>query len=195
MSLKENPIELFNEWYQRAVDSEPDYPEAMTLATVDEEGNPHARVVLLKSYGEDGFVFFTNYHSHKGRNLLTHPRASLCFYWKSLSLQIRIRGDARPVSEEEADAYFATRPRESQLGAWASHQSTELESRAELFERYHRFEEKYTGQDIPRPPHWSGFRIVPVQIEFWSEGPHRLHHRRLYKRREDGTWKSTILSP
>jgi pyridoxamine 5'-phosphate oxidase len=169
-------------------------PTAMMLATAGDDGQPSLRVVLLKAVDERGFVFYTNYESRKGRELLAHPRAALCFHWQTLERQVRIEGDAEPVAAEEADAYFATRARLSQIGAWASKQSRPLASDAELDERVHEMEERFAGGAVPRPPYWSGFRVVPRHIEFWRNRAFRLHERLVYER-EEGDWRVTRLFP
>lgn len=189
-----NPIALFAEWLGEAEQSEPNDPNAMALATVDGEGLPNVRMVLLKGYDEGGFVFFTNYESAKGSELLAHPKAALCFHWKSLGRQVRVRGLVTPVELAEADAYFATRSRGSRIGAWASRQSRPLESRFALEKAVASYTAKYAIGEIPRPDYWSGFRIAPVEIEFWSSGTFRLHDRVRFKRKGDG-WEKTRLYP
>lgn len=189
-----DPISQFGAWLRDAEASEPNNPNAMTLATVSADGKPSTRMVLLKGHDSQGFVFYTNYTSQKGRELLANPFASLCFHWKSLGRQIRIEGRAEPVSDAEADAYFASRPRGSQIGAWASEQSRPVESRAILEERVRALTEKYDGADVPRPPHWSGFRVVPERIEFWTDRPDRLHDRQVFNREESG-WREQRLQP
>lgn len=169
-------------------------PTAMMLATVGADGQPSLRVVLLKSVDERGFVFYTNIDSRKGHELALNPRAALCFHWQLLERQVRIEGDAVPVAPEEADAYFATRARESQIGAWASLQSSPLASDAELDTRVREMEGRFDGRQVPRPPHWSGFRIVPRRIEFWRNRAYRLHERLVYER-ADGQWRVTRLYP
>ncbi len=169
-------------------------PTAMMLATVGDDGQPSLRVVLLKGVDERGFVFYTNYQSRKGRELLAHPKTALCFHWQPLERQVRIEGDAQPVPPEEADAYFATRARLSQIGAWASKQSRPLASDAELDDRVHEMEERFAEATVPRPPHWSGFRVVPTRIEFWRNRAFRLHERLVYER-EEGSWRVTRLYP
>ena len=169
-------------------------PTAMMLATVGADGQPSLRVVLLKAVDERGFVFYTNLESRKGRELSAHPQAALCFHWQVLERQVRIEGDAEPVSAAEADAYFATRARLSQIGAWASRQSRALSSDAELDERVHEMERRFAGVKVPRPPHWSGFRVVPQRIEFWRNRAYRLHERLVYER-AGGQWRVIRLYP
>ena len=169
---------------------------AMTLATVGDDGRPSARIVLLKGAGPEGLVFYTNYTSRKGRDIAAHPDVSLVFWWPQLDSQVRFEGRAAPVRADDADAYFASRPRVSQLGAWASDQSQPLSSREELEQRFARLEQQYEGKPIPRPPHWSGFRVVPLAVEFWWNRPGRLHERELYTRARDGApWTMTLLNP
>ncbi len=161
-------------------------PTAMCLATADAGGRTGARMVLLKHCDHRGFVFYTNLNSDKSQDLKANPQASLCFYWQPLKRQVRIDGAVEPVNEAEADAYFASRSHGSRVGAWASWQSQRLQSREELAERVAALEQQYAGHDVPRPPHWSGWRVIPERIEFWEEGEHRLHHRHVYQRQEDG---------
>ena len=189
-----DPFALFDEWLANAGVSEPNDPTAMTLATADAEGRPSARIVLLKAHGADGFVFYTNQRSRKGEELAANPQAALLFHWKSLRRQVRVEGPVTIVSCEQADAYFATRSRDSQLGAWASHQSWTLPNRAEFEQRYEEMRTRFEGQDVPRPPHWGGFRVVPETLEFWTDRPHRLHERRLFTRAADG-WTESLLYP
>ena len=178
----EDPFGLFAAWFKEAEQAEPNDPNAMALATLGEDGMPCLRMVLLKGYDADGFVFYTNLESRKGRQLRRHPKGALLFHWKSLRRQVRIEGPVSPVSEAEADAYFASRPRQSQIGAWASDQSRPLEGRFELEKRVARFAAKYAIGKVPRPPHWSGFRVAAERIEFWQDGAFRLHDRLVYHR-------------
>ena len=188
------PMALFNEWLNEAMDSEPNDPTAVALATVDGSGMPNVRMVLLKGHDERGFVFYTNFESAKGREALASMKAAMGFHWKSLRRQIRIRGEMEVVSDEEADAYYDSRHPQSRLGAWASDQSRPLASRQELVDRLKQMEEKYGTENIPRPPHWSGFRIIPRSIEFWKNGEFRLHDRIVFRRQGDN-WEKTRLYP
>ncbi|MBB3229884.1 pyridoxamine 5'-phosphate oxidase [Halomonas stenophila] len=192
--MPDQPTELFSEWLALAMEAEGDDGNAMTLATVDSQGLPHARVVLLKGTDERGLVFYSNYHSHKGSELANVPHAALVFWWPSLSRQVRVEGAVERVSEEESNAYFASRPRASQLGAWVATQSVVIPDRTWLEEREQRFEQAYEGQAIPRPIHWGGYRVVPEMIEFWQGQPSRLHDRIRYERR-DGHWQRFRLAP
>ena len=166
----------------------------MSLATIEEREQPSARIVLLKAFDERGFVFYTNYQGRKGRHLLAHPRAALCFYWAPLDIQVRVEGAVTKVSDDEADAYFSTRARLSQIGAWASKQSEPLETPDALDKRVREYEKKFEGKTVPRPPFWSGFRVAPERIEFWKGKPNRLHERHLYTRDGD-RWKIETLYP
>jgi len=188
------PITLFSAWLEEAGASEPNDPNAMSLATVDGDGAPNVRIVLLKGLDGQGFVFYTNYESAKGRELLANPKAALCFHWKSLQRQVRVRGNVTPVAPEEADAYFASRPRGSRIGTWASQQSRPLESWAGLEKAVAAYTAKFAIGTIPRPDYWSGFRLAPREIEFWSAGTFRLHRRTVY-RRADGGWNKVELYP
>ncbi len=190
----EDPIERFREIFEEAKATGIDDPNAMDVSTVDAEGRPSARQVLLKDFDERGFVFYTNFESRKGTEILGNPNVSLNFYWRETRKQVIVRGRAEPVSGEEADAYFATRSRTSQLGAWASHQSRPLKNRAQLMARVAKYEAKYLTGAVPRPPHWSGFRVVPSTIELWIAGAFRLHDRVFYERTEGG-WTATRLNP
>ena len=188
------PYILFRKWLAEAEKSEPNDPNAMALATVDESGLPDVRMVLLKGYDEHGFVFYTNFESNKGRELLSSMKAALCFHWKSLRRQVRVRGPVEKVTEAEADAYFRSRPRGSRIGAWASKQSRPLESRFALEKAVAEYTAKYAVGDIPRPSYWSGFRIVPQTIEFWQDKPFRLHDRLVFTRAGD-KWTTERLYP
>ncbi|WP_275287667.1 pyridoxamine 5'-phosphate oxidase [Halomonas elongata] len=192
--MPERPMSLFDEWLALALEAEGDDGNVMTLATVDSQGMPHARVVLLKDISEQGLVFYTNYQSHKGSELANVPHAALVFWWPSLGRQVRVEGAVEQVSDEESDAYFASRPRASQLGAWVATQSVVIPGRNWLEEREQRFQRAYEGQEIERPGHWGGYRVVPEMIEFWQGQPSRLHDRIRYERRAD-TWSHFRLAP
>jgi len=193
---RDEPLRLFADWFAEAKRSEPVNPEAMTLATVDADGFPNARMVLLKGFDERGFVFYTNLDSVKGRELAAAPKAALTFYWKSLQRQVRLRGKVDPVAAAEADAYFATRPRSAQIGAWASKQSSPLESRMAFEKAVAIHAAKFAVGPVPRPPRWSGFRVVPLEIEFWHERPFRLHDRLAFTRPSPtAPWTKTRLYP
>ena len=189
-----DPLQRFSDLYELAKKSYPEEPNAAVLATVGGDGRPSARVVLLKAFGPEGFVFYTNLESRKGRELRAHPIAALCFYWPKLHQQVRLEGPVQQVPDSEADAYFATRERGSQLGAWASAQSSPLPSREELERRVEELAKRYDGKPIPRPPFWSGFRLNPDRIEFWTSRPNRLHDRILFRKR-DPTWSTELLYP
>jgi pyridoxamine 5'-phosphate oxidase len=189
-----DPHALFDEWLIEARASEPNDPEAMALGTADAAGRPSVRMVLLKGHDARGFVFYTNVGSRKGQELADNPNASLLFHWKSLRRQVRVEGPVEPVSGAEADAYFATRARDSQLGAWTSDQSRPLESRGAFEKGFQQVRSRFEGAVIPRPPHWSGFRVVPRRIEFWNDRAHRLHERRLFVREGSG-WSEGLLYP
>lgn len=190
-----DPFALFADWLAEAERSEPNDPNAMTLATVDAAGLPSARMVLLKGLDAHGFTFFTNLGSRKARDLQANTAVALCFHWKSLRRQVRIEGQVEPVSEPEADAYFATRARVSQIGAWASKQSQPLLGRFELEARVAKYAATYPVGPVPRPPHWSGFRVLPRSIEFWEDRPFRLHMRYVFQRTENGAWRVEELYP
>ena len=189
-----DPFTLFDQWYGEARDAEINDSNAMGLATADARGRPSVRMVLLKGHGPEGFVFYTNFEGRKAEDLLANPHAALLFHWKSLRRQIRIEGSVDTVDEAAADAYFATRSRDSQLGAWASDQSRPLPSRDVFMARYDDAVARFEGGPVPRPPHWSGFRVVPQRIEFWQDREHRLHERRLFERAGDG-WREGLLYP
>ena len=189
------PFRLFADWLADATKSEPNDPNAVALATVDADGMPNVRMVLLKGFDERGFIFYTNLESAKGQELLSSKKAAMCFHWKSLRRQVRLRGPVEIVSKEEADAYFVTRPRGSRIGAWASKQSRPLEGRFALEKAVAEYTARYAIGEIPRPEHWSGFRIVPQTIEFWHDRPFRLHDRIVFSRAADGGWEKTRLYP
>lgn len=190
------PMKIFSEWLRQAEESEPNDPTAMALATVDEAGMPNCRMVLMRRYDDRGIVFFTNFESAKGLELLGNGKASACFHWKSLRKSVRFRGTVEVVADAEADDYFNSRPRGSRIGAWASRQSRPLESRFALEKEVARYAAKFGTGAIPRPEYWSGFRLCPLSIEFWSDGKFRLHDRRQFSRdRLDGDWDLTRLYP
>ncbi|TVU69730.1 MULTISPECIES: pyridoxamine 5'-phosphate oxidase [Cobetia] len=193
----EIPFDLFGEWLTSALSADDNDANAMTLATVDSQGKPHARIVLLKGYDTNGFIFYTNYQSHKGSELANVPHAALTFWWPALQRQVRIEGSVEKVEESLSDQYFASRPKESQLGAWVSQQSVEIPDRDWLGERQGRFEQVYANSEIPRPEHWGGYRVVPEMIEFWQGQPSRLHDRVRYQRpdSEMDDWHKILLAP
>ena len=184
----------YQDGFERAQAANVPEPTAMTLATVDEHGRPSARTMLLKGVDAEGFVFYTNLESRKGRQLAGNPHVSLVFFWREIYEQVKIDGTVEPVSLEEADAYFASRPRGSQIGAWASRQSQRLADRDEFDQRIAEFEARFEGQDVPRPPHWSGFRVRPRRVEFWYGRQYRLHERVCFQL-QDGQWHETMLFP
>ncbi|NNJ75780.1 MAG: pyridoxamine 5'-phosphate oxidase [Anderseniella sp.] len=195
-TTRNEPFQLFGEWLEEARATEPNDPTAMSVATVDGDGLPNVRMTLLKGFDERGFVFYTNFESQKGTEILASRKAALGFHWKSLRRQVRLRGPVEVVSEEEADAYYKSRPRDSRIGAWASQQSRPLESRFALEKAVAKYAAKYAIGDIPRPPHWSGFRVKPVYIEFWKDGAFRLHDRVVFRREGEGdAWSKTRLYP
>ncbi|MBK8629400.1 MAG: pyridoxamine 5'-phosphate oxidase [Sphingomonadales bacterium] len=188
------PFSLFDSWYQEARTTEPNDSNAMALATAGADGLPHVRMVLLKGHGPDGFVFYTNQESNKGQQVAERPFAAMLFHWKSLRRQIRIEGKLWAVTEAEGDAYFASRHRDSQLGAWASDQSRPLDRRETFESRFEEAKARFEGKDVPRPPHWGGYRLDPARIEFWEDRAHRLHHRRVFLRDGQG-WTEGLLYP
>ena len=193
--LLDTPFQQFQRWLEQAIAAELPEPNAMTLATLSKEGKPIARMVLLKGLDEKGFVFYTNYDSAKGKQLTETDSAALVFWWAGLERQVRVEGMVEKVSSEESDAYFQSRPKASQLGAWASPQSQVIENRDILEKRLAQLEEKYATEKVPRPPHWGGFRVIPSAIEFWQGRPSRLHDRIRYELDEKGDWFYQRLAP
>ena len=189
-----DPLDLFRAWYDEARGTEINDPDAMALATADSEGRPSVRMVLLKGYDERGFVFYTNREGRKAGELAVNPQAALLLHWKSLRRQVRIEGAVTPVTDAESDAYFASRGRDSQLGAWASDQSRPLDARGTFERRFEEMQRRFEGQRVSRPPHWGGYRVKPERIEFWLDRAHRLHERRLFVRHGDG-WSEGLLYP
>ena len=190
-----NPFDQFNRWWDDAIKSELDEVNAMTLATASVTGMPSARIVLLKSVSADGFVFFTNYNSHKGKELLENPFGCLVFFWKELERQIRITGTIEKVSAAESDEYFYSRPVGSRIGAWASPQSSVIPSRETIETNIEKYEQEFAGTEIARPPHWGGYIVKPTLIEFWQGRPNRLHDRIQYTKQQEGSWKFDRLAP
>jgi len=190
-----DPFALFDQWFAEARASEPNDSNAMALATADAAGRPSVRMVLLKGHGRDGFVFYTNREGRKAADLAANPHAALLFHWKSLRRQIRIEGPVSLATNAESDAYFASRGRDSQLGAWASDQSRPLDDRATFEARFAEMEARFAGGDVPRPPHWGGYRVTPSVIEFWQDRAHRLHERRVFTPDAEGSWSEGLLFP
>ena len=195
MDLYAEALRRFADLFGRAAHSGLTEPSALTLATADAGGRPSARTVLLKGFDAEGFVFYTNTLSRKGDQLKENPRVALCFFWQPLMEQVLVEADTQPVGDAEADEYWALCPRESQLGAWASEQSRQLDSRQALIDRLDEIEQRYRDRPVPRPPRWSGYRARPVRIEFWKSMPHRLHERVLYQRDAAGVWSKSLLNP
>jgi len=193
-AVSSDPHLLFEEWFAQARQSEPNDPEAMALASVDADGRPSARMVLLKGHDARGFAFYTNSQSRKGGELAANPQAALVFHWKSLRRQVRAEGRVEPVPSDEADLYFASRSRDARIGAWASDQSRPLQSRAAFEARYEKLVEEFEDKEVGRPSYWQGYRLVPDRIEFWTDRPHRLHERRLFTRAGEG-WTEGLLYP
>ena len=192
--MANDPFQMFEEWFEEARQVEINDPEAMALATADAGGNPSVRMVLLKGHGPGGFEFYTNEESAKGGQIAANPRAALLFHWKALRRQVRVEGSVERVSDADADAYFGTRARDSQLGAWASDQSRPLDARETFEARFDEVSRRFAGEEVPRPPHWGGYRVVPKCIEFWADRPHRLHERRLFTL-QGGDWSEGLLYP
>jgi len=195
MTEHTDPIQLFGKWFEEAREKSEKLPEAVALATTGSDMMPQVRMVLLKGYDEDGFVFYTNLESDKAMQLADNAQAALCFYWKSMDKQVRIDGQVVSVSEQEADEYFSSRPKDSQIGAWASKQSRPLEKRLELERRVARYGMKFAVGEVPRPDFWSGYRVLPSRIEFWEQRPFRLHQRTRFLRTDEGGWTSDSLFP
>ena len=193
---EDNPVNLFKEWFKKAETTEPNDPNALSLATADKSGKPKVRMVLLKGFSNDGFTFYTNFNSSKGKDLKENPKASMCFHWKSLLRQIRIYGNVVQVSDKEADDYYNSRAYGSRIGAWASNQSQVLESRKSLDDSIEKFKKKFHDENkVPRPPNWSGWRLVPEEIEFWRDGDNRIHERLKYSKNNEKDWKRFLLNP
>ncbi len=194
-SVDANPFSEFRLWFEQAMDANLPEPHAMTLATCGADGQPSARIVLLRGFDELGFTFFTNYESHKGQNLAENPKAGLCFFWQELERQVRIEGTVEKISAAESDAYFHGRPRESRIGAWASPQSRVLQGRSELEALIQQQYDRFNTAELDRPPHWGGYLLNPTSIEFWQGRPSRLHDRIRYTRKQDNSWKIERLAP
>ena len=190
-----NPVIQFQKWFDQACSTDIPEANAMTIATVNSEGKPSARIVLLKGYDQKGFVFYTNYNSQKGQELTANPHAAIVFWWAQLERQVRITGSVEKISARESDEYFHSRPLGSRLGAWTSNQSEIISSREVLEQRLEELQVKYQNLDVPRPSHWGGFRVIPAEIEFWQGRSSRLHDRLLYTQADDGSWKIQRLSP
>ncbi|HMP89608.1 MAG TPA: pyridoxamine 5'-phosphate oxidase [Kiritimatiellia bacterium] len=192
--LTENPLTLFDQWFRFARKAGIYWPDSTALATADSNGKPSVRMVLLKSYDDRGFVFFTNYESRKGRDLGVNPYASMVIYWNDLVRQVRMTGRVEKISREESEAYFHTRPRGSQIGAWASNQDDVVESRAALMANFEKYDEQFKNKPVPLPPYWGGYRLIPEEVEFWQGRTYRLHDRFRYTRKAD-SWKCVRISP
>jgi len=193
---KNNPIDLFKIWMNEAKKTEPNDPSAVTLGTSDQNNSPSVRIVLLKDFNKDGFVFYTNLNSQKGNELKNNPKAAMCFHWKSLLRQVRINGMVQKVSNEVAEEYYNTRDYESRIGAWASKQSSILNNREELLNSIEKYKKKYNNKnEVPRPDHWSGWNLIPTSIEFWLDGDSRIHERLKYFKDDEGNWTRFLLSP
>ena len=192
----ENPIELFNEWFNEAKKTEINDPNALALATSSKDGTPSVRIVLLKGFSQNGFVIYTNLDSKKSIDIKSNPKASMCFHWKSLLRQIRITGEITKVSDEDADLYFKSREYESRIGAWASKQSSVLKNREELYQEIENYKKKYSDKNnVPRPSYWSGWNLNPNEVEFWLDGKDRIHQRLKYIKSQNGIWNRSLLSP